>query len=217
LSRSTPAQSNAPESEALTLEAVQVFEDARQAVTRLRKTFDEWVKIGKAVVLAREIADRRGGGRTFMRIIEQQGLGSVVPKQTATHLLRVMERINEVLVWHGTLTEKQQIDWASPKTVLRRCPTFRNPPPASGEVRRMTPAERDRQALAAALERVADLERQLSQRQDGDTFDYRTTPAKQIAKTVIGNLQPYPGKGRDFLREAQAELERLRAEARRRR
>jgi hypothetical protein len=119
LSQSAPVRSNAPESEALTLEAVQVFEDARQAVARLKKSFDEWIKIGKAVVLAREIADRRGGAKTFMRIIEQQGLGSIVPKQTATHLLRVMERIDKVLAWHGTLTERQQIDWASPETILR--------------------------------------------------------------------------------------------------
>jgi hypothetical protein len=76
LHRATPAQSNAPESEALTLEANEVFESARQAVAHFRKSFDEWVSIGKAVVIAREMADRHGGTKTFMRIIEQQGLYS---------------------------------------------------------------------------------------------------------------------------------------------
>ena len=184
----TPAQTNAPESEALTLEAVQIFEDARLAVTRLKKSFDEWIKIGRAVVLAREIANRRGGSKTFMRIIEQQGLGKIVPKQTATHLLRVMERIDEVLIWHGALTEKQQIDFASPKTILRRCPIFRAPP--SGEVEeRMTPAERDRQQLAAAIEENHSLRAELARTGSGDSLSDRVTvedTAENIAVALAG-------------------------------
>jgi hypothetical protein len=207
---------NAPESEAITLEDQTIFDNARSAIVSLKKTFESWMTIGKGVVRAREIADRRGGAKTFMRLIEQQGLASIVNKATASNLLRIMERYADVVRWHESLTDRQRIDWAAPTTIIKRCPIFCNPSLAD-DGNRMTPAERDRQALAAALERIADLERELSQRQDGDTFDYRTTPAKQIAKTVIGNLQPYPGKGRDFLREAQAELERLRAEARRRR
>jgi len=209
-------RSNAPESEAMTLEETEVFEAARQAAAHLRRSHEKWVDIGRAVILARDMANRRGGStRMIRRIIEQQGLGTVVTGPDVSRLLRIMPQIEEVTAWRATLTDRQRIDFASPTTILRRCPAFRNPPAPSGE-ERMTLAERDRQQLAAAIEENHELRRQLDQRQDGDTFDYRTTPAKQMAKTIIGNLQPYRGKGRDFLREVGAELERLEAEARRR-
>jgi hypothetical protein len=121
--------SNAPESEAVSLDDATVFEAARSAVVVLKKTFETWVVIGKAVVRARDIADRRGGGKTFMRLIEQQGLGRVVNKATASTLLRIMDRLGEVTTWHQTLTDRQQIDWAAPTTILKRCPVFAKPKP----------------------------------------------------------------------------------------
>jgi hypothetical protein len=153
----------------MTSEAIAVFDDARQAVANLRKTFDEWIKIGKAVVIARDMADRRGGAKTFMRIIEQQGLGTIVTKQTAYRLERIMPRIDEVIAWRATLTDRQRIDYASPTTILRRCPVFRNPtPPRDGN--QMTPAERDRQELARVVEENHRLQAELAHREDGDRF-----------------------------------------------
>jgi hypothetical protein len=194
LIRSTPG-SNAPESEALTSEDIEIFDAARQATAYFKKSFEQWATVGRAVVRAREIADRRGGAKTFMRLIQQQELAWFVTKQVATHLLRVMERINEVTTWRETLTEKQKFDWASPVTILRRCPIFNSPTPPS-DPERLTPAERDRQQLAAALEEINQLRQQLSQRQDGDTFDPRRSPAQEIALALFGQLQPYRGKAK---------------------
>jgi hypothetical protein len=94
------------------------------------------------------------------------------------------------------LTERQQIDWAAPTTILKKCPIFTSATPP--DPNRLTPAERDRQQLAAALEENNQLKRQLSQRQDGDTYDPRTTPADEMARTIFGQLQPYRGKASRF-------------------
>jgi hypothetical protein len=190
----------------MTLEANEVFEDARQAVARFRKKFDEWIKIGRAVVLARDIADRRGGSRTFMRIVQQQGLGSVVTKSVASRLERIMPRVDEVTAWHATLTERQRIDWASPTTILRRCPIFRNPAPPSNE-ERLTPAQRDRQELVRLNEENHRLQTELAHREDGDTFNPRTSTPREIAVALFGQLLPYRGKAKRVARELTALVE----------
>jgi hypothetical protein len=82
-------RSNAPESEALALGDIQIFEAARSAIGLLKKTFDTWITIGRAVVRARDIADRRGGGKTFMRLIEQQGLVPAISNMRSGRLVRI--------------------------------------------------------------------------------------------------------------------------------
>lgn len=181
-------RSNAPESEAMSLDDTAVFEAARQAVTLLKKTFETWVVIGKAVVRARDIADRRGGGKTFMRLVEQQGLGKIVNKTTASTLLRIMDRLSEVVAWHETLTDRQKIDWAAPTTILKRCPVFATPKPDPVD-RPPTKAEQDRIALAAALEEIERLKRQKA--------DERFTPtdtAENVAVTLVGMFSPTKAK-----------------------
>jgi hypothetical protein len=115
---------NDPESRNLTPEEVTLFEAARQAIGLLKKTFETWTIIGKAVRAARARADRIGGGKTFRRILEQQGLAKVVPPATATRLLQIMERLPEVQAWHASLTEQQQVAWASPSAVVKHCTVF---------------------------------------------------------------------------------------------
>jgi hypothetical protein len=176
--------SNAPESEALSLEEVTVFENARQAVVTLKKTFEMWLVIAKSVVLARRMAERRGGRKTFMRIIEQQGLGKIVNKATASRLEKIMEPENlpGIIAWHQTLTDKQQIDWAAPTTIFKRCPVFAKPKVAKQEGEKpLSRAEKAEQALAVALEE----NHKLKQREDGDRFK-PTDTAEDIATVLVG-------------------------------
>jgi hypothetical protein len=112
-----------PESRDLSMEEVTIFEAARDAVATLKKTFEVWTVIGKAVVAARARADRVGGGKTFRRILQQQGLGAL-PPATATRLEQVIARLDEVTAWHSRLSEQKQIAWAAPTTVFKRCPVF---------------------------------------------------------------------------------------------
>jgi len=114
---------NDPESRNLTEEENILFANARAALVTLRKTFETWTVIGKAVVAARARADRIGGGKTFRRILEQQGLGEL-PPATATRLEQVVARLDEVTAWHNDLSPSRQIAWAAPTTVFKRCPVF---------------------------------------------------------------------------------------------
>lgn len=174
-------RSNA-DTQATTLDDITVFENARSAVALLKKTFETWVVIGKAVVRARDIATERGGGKTFMKLIEQEGLGSIVNKTTASNLLRIMEQLGEVTKWHETLQPRQQIDWAAPTTILKRCPVFNKPDPeAEDQEKPPTKAQQTSEALAAALEEIE----QLKQREEGDRFK-PTDTAQDIAMVLVG-------------------------------
>jgi hypothetical protein len=170
-------RTNAPESEAITLEETEIFEAARRAVADLKTSYERWIVIGRAVVLARDMANRRGGSSKMVkRIIEQQELGFITGPDVS-RLLRIMPRIEEVTAWRATLTDRQRYDWASPQSILKRCPIFNRPtPPNNGAEERMRPAERDRQELSAALQENHELRRQLDQRQDGDT----STPRRRL-------------------------------------
>jgi hypothetical protein len=191
--------SNAPESEALSSQEVTTFENARQAAITLKKTFETWLVIGRSVVEARKIAERRGGRKTFMRIIEQQELGRIVDKATASRLERIMrpENLPSVLAWHKTLTERQQIDWAGPTTILRHCPVFTK---AKIGDRPASPFQKLRDVNI----QLAEENYRLRQREDGDTFNAKASSPREIAAALFGQLQPYRGKARKVASELMA-------------
>jgi len=192
---------NAPESEAITLDDVTVFEAARSAIGLLKKTFESWVMIGKAVVRARKIADERGGGKTFMRLIDQQGLGRVVNnKTTASNLLRIMERLPEVTKWHEKLTEKQQIQWAAPTTILGRCPVFKKAKPVEeGE-----PVLSEKQQLKQSVSRLEAEVHQLKRQKEDERFT-PTDTAENVAVAIVGMFSA--AKVKDIIQRAQRILE----------
>jgi hypothetical protein len=178
--------SNAPESDGLTLQDVEIFENARQAVSTLKKTFEMWMVIATAVAWARDMADRRGGRQTFRLILEQQDLG-MIDKATASRLLRIHEHYPEVVKWRNTLTPARQLDWASPTSVVQRCPAFKPPKAPSDEPKPLTKAEQTAQELAKALEKI----HQLEKRGPGDRFE-PTEPINDIAKALFGTFQGFP-------------------------
>ena len=115
--------SNAPESEAITMDDAAVFEAARAGVVLLKKTFETWVTIGRAVERARATSPTVAAAvEPSCASSSNEDFGEVVAKATASNLLRIMERIGEVTTWHASLTTRQQIDWAAPSTILKRCP-----------------------------------------------------------------------------------------------
>lgn len=100
-------------------------EGARQALLALRKTFQHWVMIGDAIGALRARAEELGGRKTFHRLLEQQGLGTLVKAKAITSRLeKIMARLPEVEAWHRSLTEKQQIEWSSPGSIINHCPIF---------------------------------------------------------------------------------------------
>lgn len=178
---------------ATTLSQIAIVEAAQQAVITLvnvmEGAFENWITIGRAVVLAREIADREGGGKTFMKLLEGWELTHVVNKSTASTLERIMRQLPEVTAWRQTLTVRQRIDWAAPTTILKHCPVFNKPDPEAEKEKPLSMAKQTEVALANALERVAELEN----REEGDRFK-PTDTAQDIAVVLVGMFTPRKAK-----------------------
>lgn len=187
-----------PENEALTVADVAIFEHARQAVESLRRTFDTWITIGHAVILARQIADRRGGSKTFMRILEREGIRPALGKSAkamASNLQRIIERLPEVVAWRKTLTPNKQIEWAAPSTVITHCPIFAKEKANNGKPKRvrLIPVDDCVESLRTHLANTHDADHRRSiierivgkQREDGDLFKPNDT-ANDIATVIVG-------------------------------
>jgi hypothetical protein len=110
----------------VSLEEREKFDAALAAITRIKTTFDDWVIIGHAVVAARKYADRVSGRKVFHSLLFENGIMPPLDKATVSHLQNVMARLPEVLRWRKTvLTEHQRIAWASPRSIINRCPVFK--------------------------------------------------------------------------------------------
>jgi hypothetical protein len=151
---------NAPESKTLDRDELALCEAARQSALQLKLTFDNWMTIGRAVAALRKHADRlieKGWAvrTTFPRLIEQQGLGQLLDKAKTSRLLTIMDRLAEVQAWHATLSLKEQIAWASPDRIMRKCPLFNQPAepnPPQPTIRHERLQVSELQARVAALE-----------------------------------------------------------------
>jgi hypothetical protein len=199
--------SNAPESEALGSDDVAIFENARQAVMSLKKTLDMWVVVGRAVVRARDIADRRGGRWMFQRLLDQQGIALALgrdwqsQKAQAHKLIKIVEHLSGVTAWHEKLSPAQQIAWAAPSTVIKHCPIFKTDGDESDE------AKSSKSTRAAVLEREnAELRAKLAAAaiRDGSLFDLRRDAAKDIGDVIVGAISA--GKARDIAKAITAAL-----------
>jgi len=149
-----------PESRNLTIEEIRIFENARQAVDTLKKTFETWMVIARGVKAARECADRIGGKQAFDKLLQQQGIRAALGKSTAsvkstaTNLLRILDNLPEVESWRASLGTWEQVHWASPTAVLKYCPLFQRQAERDGEEQEkqekpLSPAQRIKELEAA--------------------------------------------------------------------
>jgi hypothetical protein len=114
----------------LTPKEREAFAAARQASSTLRKSFQEWVTVGRAAMIAHQIGDRVGANRNqkhraFKSILIDQGLNWLAENHsTCFYVLAVMKKIDEVMEWHAGLSEREQVKFASPQTIWLRAPCF---------------------------------------------------------------------------------------------
>jgi len=141
-------------------------------------------------------AERIGGRFTFDRLREREGLGGrdkqgkeILNKTRVSRLLAILDNIAAVEGWRATLTEKQRFDWVSPEVVFRHCPVFAAPLDEEGK-RKPSPYAQMKQANIVLQEENA----LLKQREDGDTFNPKTSTPREIALAIYGQLAPYRGK-----------------------
>ncbi len=197
---------DAAETGALGMDEIQTIEAGRLAMTSLQKTLDLWLTVGEAIKVLRHKADLDGRKPVFKRLMRQNGFAMDEPNKVidpglVTHLLDVLKHKADVIKWHESLTPKQKREWAAPNTIKKHCPIFAKPVDPDKE-KPMTKAEQDRMALAAALEEIE----QLKQREDGDSYNPKTSSAKEIARALFDQLQPYAGKLEKVIKELQALL-----------
>jgi hypothetical protein len=200
------ARTNTPESDKLNQNERVVFENARHAAESLKKTFETWIVIGRAVVAATEAATRIGGRQTFNHLIEQQGLASVVNKQTATRLRQIMapENYEAVLRWHSTLPPRNQWEWAAPTTIMKHCPIFRKhdigKPVQPDADKPPTKTQKLEDENRAYQSKVAHLEEQLAAVDAGSLFDLKRDSARVIAEIIVSTVSSH--KAEQIIRHA---------------
>jgi hypothetical protein len=206
-----PASHNYPDLPSLSHEEITYVEAAREALVTIKRTFEFWMVIARGLRALKDKAERIGGRFTFDRLREREGLGGrnkqgkeVLNKTRVSRLLAILEHVAEVEDWRAKkLTDKQRFDWASPEAIWRHCPVFANPKPEGED--KPSPYAQLKAANVDLQERVHELE----QREDGDTFNAKTSTPREIALALHGQLAPYRGKAEKVARELLA-LERKR-------
>jgi hypothetical protein len=159
-----------------------VLHAAHVASIALRRTFDHWVKVGRGLQLLRQKADQIGTRNSFNDLRDQHRLGDKhFRKEVVSRLLKVMDNLEAVEAWRATLTEKQRLEWASPDTLVRRCPVFNRPKTATAEAR-PSPYAKLQQANAELQIELHDVKRRAA---DGDLFDLKNDCVESIAGTII--------------------------------
>ena len=177
-----PTYHNAPEGGAFSLAENVEIEAGRTAYASIKKTFDLWIAIGRAVVVLRAKADRIGKRSAFARLMDEQGLS--MQAATSTRLLKIMAKLPEVVAWHEALSERRKFDWCSPNAIFKQCPIFKK-----DEVH---PADKPLSAMEQLRQTVVTLEeenKKFKERGEDHRFDAKDT-AKDIATTIVGMFTP---------------------------
>ena len=162
-----------------------VLQAAHVALTSLRRSFDDWIAVGRGLQLLRQKADQIGTRAAFNELREQHRLGDRhFRKETVSRLLKVMDNLETVEAWRLTLNEKQRIDWVSADTVLRRCPVFNKPKTATAAAK-LSPLRKLARANAELQTELYDLKQRSAH---GDPFGLQIDSVETIARTIIDKV-----------------------------
>jgi hypothetical protein len=137
---------------------------------------------GPWLQLLRQKADQIGTRNAFNDLRDQHRLSDKhFRKEVVSRLLKVMDNLEAVEAWRATLTEKQRVEWASPDTIVRRCPIFNKPKTATAEAK-PSPYAKLQQANTELQIELHDIKQRVA---DGDLFGLKNDSVETIAGTVI--------------------------------
>jgi hypothetical protein len=133
--------------DAYTVEELDIFSQARASGIGLRKTFDQWLCVGRAAEIARRHADSAGGSKRirdarFRTIMSDNGLSWINSKNRnheIVRLLAILERLDDVQKWRSTLSELERARWSSAQSVYNSCPIFHPDGKTKGPIIRPKP------------------------------------------------------------------------------
>lgn len=111
---------------ALTKAESACVERALDAVKEMRKkTFGDWVTIGRALKALHIKAEQLKRKKAYNILREREGLGvDIIKKSRSSRLLKIIDNLPAVEKWRATLTDAERFEWASPEAVCRHCPLF---------------------------------------------------------------------------------------------
>jgi hypothetical protein len=114
-----------------TADEIAIFSRARKAGEGLRRSWDQWLAIGEAILVARRHANTgEGGTKTvglqFYQILKDQGLGwiTITGRSAIRYLTAIMGNRDAVDPWRSTLSDAEKTKWSSPHAIHDRCPAF---------------------------------------------------------------------------------------------
>jgi hypothetical protein len=165
------------------------FDAALAAVTRIKATFDDWVIIGRAIVAARKHADHFGGRKAFQNILAEQRIMPPLDQASVSRVEKIMSHLDDVVRWRATLTERQQLIWAGPTSIVNRFPAFKV---EKEQCRAATPRKPTRldNALEENVALKAEIERH--RRSNGDDCGFsRKDRAEDIADVIVSALSEH--------------------------
>ena len=199
-----PSTHNYPDLPSLSHEEITYVDAAREALATMKRTFEFWIVVARGLQALKNKAERIGGRFTFDRLREREGLGGkrrdgtdVLNKTRVSRLLAILEHLADVEKWRAEeLTDKQRFDWASPEAVWRHCPVFASPGSENSN-KKPSPYEQLKQTNVELQEQL----NQALKREDGDTFNAKTSTPREIALALFGQLEPYRGKAEKVARE----------------
>jgi len=159
---------NAPEVADLNEDQRSEVEKGAEAIAALKRTFDDWLAIGRGVAVLRAEAKRRGGRQTFKQLLDKHGYAVFLGKSKATtsKLLKIVEHEETVCKWRDTLTDDERFAWASPSAIVTHCPALKvhaTPPETPAAETQVTPEKPpaetfEAKAAANAEQEAVDLE-----------------------------------------------------------
>jgi hypothetical protein len=90
----------------LSKQELEIFAEARAAGDGLRRGFESWLVIGRALEIARHRADAPGGshmakGKLFRGVLEANGLGWI-GRNDRSQILRMMAKLPAIEKWRKT-------------------------------------------------------------------------------------------------------------------
>jgi hypothetical protein len=190
---------------------------AVQAVVALRRTFEHWMVIARFIGRMRELANKIGGRWTFQRLLNQNGfserlIAEIGGKTVISRLEDIAAHEIAVREWHANdLDDEQRYKWASPSSIKKHCPVFREGDdgitgtPSIKKRQRLDTVKAAKAELEQATARIKELE---EEKRDGSLFDLHQDDANDIAKTIVGTISKAKAK-----RIAEAILKLLKAPA----
>jgi hypothetical protein len=177
----------------LTISHELTLEQGREAWHQLKEgseDFRRWMRVGEALKLLRDDAQRRAGnhttGRFFNRIMGEllkQHRFDDIDKAARSRLLTIIDNKTKVNEWLATLTREQRLQWSHPTVVYRHCPLFKKPVDPNKPKR-----ETLREASAKVQEELKTTKEQLKRAGTGSNIDFEKDTDANIVNFLAHGL-----------------------------